>query len=454
VCAAPARFSQAQWLIRAHQHAVEQHVEDLNRAVEREFRQTGSISISFAAPHPAASSAFASFAATAAAPASSSSSARPSASASVGAGGSDLDRSMRLEHLDGQGNGNGNGKRDLSSDDEQRESAVATEQRRRLQYQPAVSGSVALGRSQPISSASSANKKSAPARATVASVLCSSSSEGEDDAETRTRRQLVEQAHFLHSQRARKREAILSASLGVSGHSRGRSGAARERDAAAQRKQQEDSGKVLESSSDDDDPPLRRDPLAHSTRRPGRSANSVSFAPSRSLSASARSAASTSTPVGRSEKDLAAQVFVNSSDEEEAGRPVAPIDAPIVRAANGRIAGTPSNSAPSLKQPSPLRSACAPWPSASHSAPGRSARRRGRTRGAKLRMAGEARTEGGASHCAVDCACAFVGVCSSWMCDDDARAIETGRKLNCHLMFVGRAQSQRSAESRSSPPRR
>ena len=64
----------------------------------------------------------------------------------------------------------------------------------------------------------------------------------------------------------------------------------------------------------------------------------------------ARSAAATVIPVRRSEKDLAAQVFVNSSDEEEAGRPVAPIDAPIVRAANGRIAGTPSKSAPSLKQ--------------------------------------------------------------------------------------------------------
>ena len=113
----PRFFSQASWLLRAHRHAVEQRIDDRNRAVEREFGQTGSISSSFAAPHPAGSSAFA---ATAAAPASSSSSARPSTSVSVGAGG--LDRSMRLEHLDGQGGGDG--KRDLSSDDEQRESRL------------------------------------------------------------------------------------------------------------------------------------------------------------------------------------------------------------------------------------------------------------------------------------------------------------------------------------------
>jgi hypothetical protein len=77
---------------------------------------------------------------------------------------------------------------------------------------------------------------------------------------------------------------------------------------------------------------------------------SVTFAsPSRSRPAS-------SPPSSRrrnDEKAQAASVYAASSDEDDADQkeePPAPIDAPVARASNGRVLGTPSKTAPSLTQ--------------------------------------------------------------------------------------------------------
>ena len=329
--------------IRAHRRVVEAQVTELNASVEREFKRTGGmISGDFDAATASSTGGSSYYG-----PSAAMSAAAPSMSVSA------LDRSMRLEHLDA-GAGAGGTRKDgkMSSDDDESASVRATEKRKRLQYQPAVSGLGvnALSRSHPLSS-----RKSKPARATASSVLYSSDSE-EEDAETRTRRELVEQAQFLHSQRARKREAILSASLGVSGRSQGRSQAQRQREQEALRASAADARRVLESSSDEE--PQTRKTDSDPARRPPRAAPSVSFADHPSSSGRAPSRSPTiATPSStsrrtrrRTDKDRAAAVYNASSEDEDLEVPPPPIEAALARASNGRVQGTPSKHAPSLAQ--------------------------------------------------------------------------------------------------------
>jgi hypothetical protein len=341
--------------VRAHARMVEQHVQELGLAVEREFKQTGGVAqASFVGSATAGMNG-----AAAGLPSSSASATRLSSTSRAAS--QAFDSSMRLEHLDNQNN---HKRTALSSDDESQQPAAVEQRRKRLQYAPAVSGAgaTAFSRSQPLSSSSSSSKKHrGPARPSVASVLHSSDSE--EDEETRTRRMLVAQAQSLASARARRREASVAVALGVSGRSRGRSGARQRENDAAQARQAAEARRMIESSSDEE---LQEAESSSSSRSRYLPQPSPSPSPARrsfrervafvTFASPSRSRPASSPPSSRrrnNEKAQAASVYAASSDEDDVDQkeePPAPIDAPVARASNGRVLGTPSKTAPSLTQ--------------------------------------------------------------------------------------------------------
>lgn len=302
-----------------HAREVEAHVAELNQSVEKEFERFGELREGFKPPN---------------------SNYQPNHShhhhhhhhthkhgrAASPESASALDRSMRLEHLLNAGNDlglshGGGGVSDsvsarrstLRSDspDDARESARAKERRKRMAYSSALNGSSSRDALTARATSASATVKNLPPRQTVHDLLASSDDDAQEDDDARAKQQLIAQAQFLQSARARTGFRR----VGTIGTGESAKKSKRARDAEKSHKSQ--ARMLLESSTDDDedDPTASVDRVDPYTR--SRLSNSVRFASSTAGGNGASSPAAARVTRRRTEKETAATIFHDTSSDEE-----------------------------------------------------------------------------------------------------------------------------------------